>query len=477
MTTRPAQKAEPERASRPGPVSAYHRDIDVAAIATSYPPPPEHVGILGRVSQDEAHDRTLRRLRRVLIRAAGLPFYARRWAEAGFTPADLHDLADLDRVPTFTVNDLRVSIEQDPPFGSHQSRVGGPHRVLFSGGTTGLPRPVLHSARDREIGEIIQARHLWAAGLRADDIVMNSFGYGPHNAASTMHEAIYRWIGALIVPVSTGNVTSSRLQVTMAHQFRATAWIGMSDYLVHLADVARSIGLDPASDFALTTLVVGGDTELASRAWGGVPAYGLYGTYELQTPGGECWARGGVHYSDDAHLVQVQDEQSGRTLGDGELGQLVFTSLYNEAFPIVRFNTLDRSSLLPSEPCPCGQPSRKIAGFLGRSDTMVKLRGINIYPEDVGRIATEHPRANGEYFCVASRNHGADQLQVLVELSDERGGTEADDSSEAAGLITRWLRERLGVRIEVEPVPVGALAERTGLGVRTKPVRFQDERH
>lgn len=461
-------KRRPATGPRTRETIAYHGAVDPGSIVQEYPPPPMHVTQLSRISEDEAAARTLGRLRRVLDRAAQLPFYSERWAAVGFEPADLRELDQLSALPTFTVHDLRESIDANPPFGLHQSWVGGPHRVLFSGGTTGSPRPVLHSARDREIGEIIQARHLWAAGIGADDVVMNSFGYGPHNAASTMHEALYRWIGALVLPVSTGNVTSSRLQVTMAHQFRATAWIGMSDYLVHLANVARELGLDPATDFALQTLVVGGDAALASAAWCGVPAYNLYGTYELQTPGGECWARGGVHFSDDAHIVQVRHEETGEPQPDGARGQLIFTSLYNEAFPIVRFNTLDRSALLPVEQCPCGQSSRKIAGFLGRSDTMVKLRGINIYPEDVGRIATEHPGANGEYLCVASRTPGGDDLTLHVELAD---AVPADEE-----VIVRWLRERLGVRITVEIERPGALASQTGLGVRTKPVRFRDDR-
>lgn len=455
------------------PPHAYWAAVDHRSIAAEFPPPPYHYDYFDRLSRDEFESIRLRRARQTIERAFGHGFYRKHWATAGFEPGDFHSLDQLAAIPAYTVNDLRESLEQHPPFGNHQAPFGGgwpqtPHRLQFSGGTTGMPRPMLYSAHDREIHEIIHARHLWAQGVRPGDTAIVSFAYGPHNAAAALHEALYRWLGVLVIAASTGNVTASEKQLAMASRYKATTVLSMNDYLLRLADQARGLGYDLANDFAFRTFPTLGDTRAVEEAWGR-PAYDHYGTYELAAAAFECEMRGGLHVQEDVYAMQIVDVDTGAPVADGDKGNMVFTSLYHEAYPIVRFNTLDVARFLPEGRCACGLSHRKIAGFEGRSDTMVKLRGINIWPDALGRIVSEHPASNGEFFCVATRNNRRDELTVLVEA----------DSGAHPGLASELenrIRAQTGVQIPVELVAIGGLAEQTGRGARSKPRRFEDRR-
>lgn len=455
------------------PSYAYSAAVDQGPIAAEFPPPPYNYDYFARLSADEFEAIRLRRVKQTIGRAYQHKFYQKLWATVGFEPGDFRSIEQLQDIPAYTVDDLRESLEQNPPFGNHQAPYGGgwpqtPHRIQFSGGTTGMPRPMLYTAHDREIHEIIHARQLWAQGVRPGDTAIVSFAYGPHNAAMALHEALYRWLGVMVIPTSTGNVTSSEKQLAMASRYRATTLLAMNDYLLRLANQAQELGYDLQKDFAFRTFPTLGNTRAVEEAWGR-PGYDHYGTYELAAAAFECEMRGGLHMQEDVYAMQIVDVDTGRPVAHGDKGNMVFTSLYHEAYPLVRFNTLDVTRFMPEGRCACGLSHRKIAGFEGRSDTMVKLRGINIWPDALGRIVAEHPASNGEFFCVASRIESRDELTVMVEADGAaHPGLGAD--------LERRIQAQTGVQIPVQLVEIGGLALQTERASRSKPRRFEDRR-
>lgn len=456
------------------PPHAFGAAVDSAALAEEFPTPPRSDAVFAELHPEELEQLRVARLRETVRRASNLPFYRERWDEVGLTPEDITSTSDLAVLPTFDVDDIRQSLEAAPPFGGHQSAGPGgwarePHRIQFSGGTTGVPRPVLYTGADREVGSIMMARTLWAQDVRPGDVAVVSWGYGPHNAATIYTEAMYRWLGVLVIPASTGNVTSSEKQLEYAARYRATTLLATADYLLHLAKLAEELGYDLQEDFAFRSFPTIGDTDAVEEAWGR-PAYNCYGTYEMQTCAAECRERGGLHVWEDGYILECVDVDDETVLPEGQRGNLVVTSLYSEAFPLVRFNTMDLSSLVPtSTSCGCGLPFAKIEGFQGRSDTMVKLRGINVWPEALGRITDEDPRTNGEYFCVAERQDGRDFMTVFVEV-------EGEPAPELELELADELQRRLGVRVDVSARPAGSLAESTGRGKLSKLRRFEDRR-
>ena len=279
---------------------------------------------------------------------------------------------------------------------------------------------------------------------------------------------MYRWLGVLVLPLSTGNVTSSEKQLAIASRYKATTLLATSDYLLRLASLASNLGYDLAKDFNFRTFPTAGNTGAVEQAWGR-PAYNHYGTYDLAAAAFECEGKNGLHLQEDAYVTQIGDVEDGMSVAEGTHGNLIVTSLYHQAYPIVRFNTLDLTRILPHRTCSCGLKFRRISGFEGRSDNMVKLRGINVWPEALGRIVAEHPASNGEYFCIASRSGHYDELAILIE-------TATPESAETKTELELLLHQRLGVHIAVHLRPHGSLAELTGIETHSKPRRFEDKR-
>ncbi len=448
---------------------------DPAAIARLYPPPPEYFETAW-LATPEAIERTqLERLRARALTAAKVPFFARRWAEAGFDPTSISSLDDLWRAPAYTVDDIRRSIEDHPPWGDYQGVTPAdatrePMRVFMSGGTTGQSRPTFYTQWDREIGALLCARALYMQGVRPGDVVLNSWAYGTHNGAFVFDEALYRWLDCVVVTTGTGNVTSSERQVELAIEYGAAAILTTGDYLLRLADVARGMGYDPAVDFKLHALPNIGDRELLESTFG-VECFESYGFHEVQWVSVECPAHEGLHIFEDAFVVQIVDPETGEPLPDGELGALCITELYKTGSPQFRYNIMDLSALYPREQCSCGSWLRKMAPFAGRGDNMVKLRGVNVWPEAIGELAMAVDGVAPDWFVRAVRRDGRDEL--IVSVVSER---DASAFPVIADAVEQRLKERLGVRIAAEVVAPGALDAWTEVDVSPKLRRFRDER-
>lgn len=449
--------------------------VDYEALMRAYEPPPDYFESGYFASPEEIERRQLARLRDRAERAYRVPFFQRRWSRAGFHPADLQTLEDLWNVPAYTVEDIRKSIEAHPPMGDYQGAsiegaLSEPVRVFMSGATTGPPRPTLYTQWDREAGAILMARALYLQGVRPGDVVLNAWAYSTHNGAFAFDEALHKWLNCTVLTTGTGNVTSSRRQVELAHQYQATAILTTGDYMLHLADVAREMGLDPKRDFNIRALPNIGDRAKLEATWG-VANYQSYGFHEVQWVAVECPAREGLHIFEDAFVVQIVDKETGERVPDGEPGSVCITEIYKTGSPQFRYNIMDLSVLYPREQCACGSWLRRMGPFAGRADNMVKLRGVNVWPEAIGEIALDDPRLQGEYFVRATREGERDEMIVHV-------ATRAD-ASQYADIVAKAearLKERLGVRISVEAAAVGALDDWTEIHTAPKPKRFRDER-
>lgn len=452
-----------------------HQAVDYNDLQRLYPPPPEYFETAWLDGPEQIARKQDVRLRARARNAARIPFFERRWRDAGVDPSGVQSVADLANVPTYNVEDIRRSIEQSPPLGDYQAVLPGdaarePMRLYMSGGTTGNSRPTLYTQWDREVGAIMLARMLYMQGVRPGDVVLNSWSYGTHNGAFAYDEALYRWLNCVVITTGTGNVTSSEKQVELARAYGAKAILTTGDYLLRLAEVAQARGLDPRHDLALGALSNIGDTERLERTFG-LPNYQTYGIHEVQTVAVECPARNGLHIFEDAYVIQIVDADTGQELPDGETGCIVLTEVCKTGTAQFRYNTLDLSYLYPREQCACGSWLRRMGPFQGRADNMVKLRGVNVWPEALGEIAMSHPEVSNDYFVRARRVDDRDELLLSVV-----GTGVPDRYPDVAGEIAEMVHQRVGVRVAVDVVAAGSLDEWTLADRSPKLKRFKDER-
>lgn len=461
-----------------GEIPYYYRAVDWERLIREYPPPPGFFeDLFYQWSREDIERVQEERFLAQVRRAWDVPFYRRLWSQAGIGPSDIQGLADLQKLPIYSVEDYRASIERCPPFGDYQGvyfRDGerDPLRVFTSGGTTGKPRPMIYTSWDWEVYSIMLARVYYLHGVRPGDVVQVPMTYGLHVGGFVGDHTVWRWLGCVPVPTSSGLTTPTRRQVEILRDWGVTATCGFPDYFVHLAAVARQMGLDPARDFKMRVFSLTGDTASVMAAWPGAQAYDFFGANEYGMVAAECHERGGLHFWEDAVIPEIVDVDTTGPLGPGQKGNLVITALYKTGSPVIRFNTRDLTRLMPEERCRCGSRFKRMDHHLGRSDTMVKLRGVNIWPEACGRVVRKDPRVTGEYFCYVHKEGSPprDELTVMVEY---REGADLEALKKS---LEGSLKEDLEVRINVELVPPGSLTKTTGYGIDPKMKRFEDRR-
>jgi phenylacetate-CoA ligase len=452
-----------------------HEAVDYDALTAQLPPPPGYLQTAYLDAPEIIAAKQLERLRSRAQAAYQVPFFRKRWDEVRFSPDSIQGLEDLSRAPTYTVDDIRRSIEAHPPYGDYQGVSVGdaqqsPMRIYMSGGTTGASRPTLYTAWDREAGAVLTARALYMQGIRPGDVVLNAWAYSTHNGAHAMDEALYRWLNCVVLTTGTGNVTSTRRQIELAVQYGATAILTTGDYLLHLAEVATEMGLDPTNDLKLTALPNIGDKQRLNETFG-VAVFDSYGFHEVQWVAIECPAGAGMHIFEDAFIVEIVDVDTGEPLPDGEQGSICITEIYKTGSPQFRYNIMDLSTLHPRGQCLCGSWLRRMEPFAGRGDNMVKLRGVNVWPEALGEIATSVEGVGADYFVRATRAGNRDEMEVTVV-----GPTDSSTHETLAVVVADRLKEVTGLRIAAKVVAPGDLDHLTGFGTVAKLVRFKDER-
>ena len=443
--------------------------LDVGAMLRDYPMGRAFLEGPAALSRDALRALQERRFARVMERAWQVPFYRDRWTAAGLEPGDISGLDDLARVPSFSKDDLMASVAAAPPFGRFDGRdAANPFAVFHTtSGTTGIPQPLFYGAEDREIQNLLLARAYRLMGLRDDDIVHSVYGFGTVNGGHYVREAVTHFTDALLVPAGTGRDMPSEQQVETMARLGATVLVGFGDYVRHLAETAGKKGLTIP-----LRLVLGhfgrGDRQAVSDAWGGAAVYDWYGVGDTGVIAAESPSRNGLHIFEDAHLVEALDPETGKPVEDGHAGNLCATVLFKTGiYPIVRFDTKDLTTLSAPDP-DSGIAFRRMSGFEGRSDNMVKLRGINVYPTAIGAFLEEFEALTGEYVCRVFRAGGREEMAVMAEAR-EPGGRLAEDLSER-------LKRGLGVQVAVELVEPGGTAAFTQVNERQKPVRLVDER-
>ena len=475
-TSAPGDTGRTSRDRWTGSIPRYAASLDFEALWRRYPPAPDYLDTAHKLSRDELTALQEIRFLEQVRRGWAVPFYRRHWGSAGLEEGDIRCLADLEQIPPYSVSDLRESIERNPPWGDYigidpETDAPLPLILQTSGGTTGMPRPMLFAPQDREVMNIITGRRLHMQGVRPFDLVQVTLSAGLTNGGLLAREGIWKYSGAVPVMTGPGSVTPSRRQIEILTHWKCKALIGFPAYLRHLAFVAKNeLGLEPR-DLGVRSLIshLGtDDRSVLEDAWG-ADAFDTYGTNECGTIAADCSAKNGMHVFEDAFVAEINDPDTLRSAVDGERGTVFLTALFKYAAPVIRFNTNDVSAFCSGN-CPCGGTHRRLERIYGRSDNMVKLRGVNVFPEAIGSLVMADGRTNGEYVCIVETHAGRDELRVLVELEDI--AARATVERELAGR----LKEALGVKLPVEAVERGVLAPLTGLDTTSKIKRLIDRR-
>jgi phenylacetate-CoA ligase len=446
-----------------------------------YPIGPAFLERFRTISRDELRHLQDHRFRQVMRRGWEIPFYRRLWTARGIEPGDIRSLDDLPGLPTYQKSDIMASVEANPPLGDFHGLESArpevkPTVVLHTtSGTTGRPQPLLFGPRTREIQNLLLARAYLLQGLRDDDVVHSVYGHGMVNGGHYIRETVLHFTGALFVSAGTGIETRSATQVELMRDFGATVLVGFIDYIRRLADVAREMGVVPGRDVKIR-MISGGfarePREQIARAWGGAECFDWYGIADTGVQAAEGPDRTGCYIWEDAHVMEIIDPGTHDVLPAGREGNICTTVLFkDDVYPCIRFNTNDLSSIEPGLDSPLGLRLRRMTGFHGRSDNMVKLRGINVYPIALGAILQAEPETTGEFVCRVDRRGARDEMTVLVEVKVS--------DADRPGVAERYrelLRRKIGVEILVGLVDPGATAPLTEIERRQKPIRLIDTR-
>ena len=458
-------------------MTGYFDEARLDRIMEDYPIGQAYLDGTARLSRDELRQVQEKRFAEVMARAWQVSFYRRRWSAVGIEPGDIRGLDDIEKLPPFSKSDLMASVGDDPPLGDYHGMetLGEDVRpsVVFhtTSGTTGTPQPLFFGAWDREVQNALLARAYRLQGMTDDDIVHSVYGFGMVNGGHYVREAVLHFTKAMFLSAGTGLETPSVQQVQLIKRFGATVLVGFVDYIKRLAEVAKDEGIDPADlDVRMISGQIGqDDRDQVSEMWGGAEVFDWYGVGDTGIIATEGPERHGLQIFEDAHYVELLDADQKKRVAAGHPGNICVTVLFKTTvYPIVRFDTQDVTTMLTQ---PGGPGPGRIAGFQGRSDNMVKLRGVNVYPTAVGAHLAEHPAALGEYVCRVTREGHRDVMTVIIEVTSDAVG----DAKTTADL-SALLRRKLGVEVDIETVAAGDTAKLTQIEARQKPIRLIDNR-
>ena len=342
-------------------------------------------------------------------------FYRRRFKEAGVEPGDIKTLADITKLP-FT---RKVDLRDNYPTGMFSAPKSQVVRYHVSSGTTGKPTVVGYTKGDIETWSESLARALTSIGLDSDDVVQVGYGYGLFTGGLGLHYGAER-IGAAVLPVGTGN---TERQIELMQDLGTTAIACTPSYFLHIMEVAEKMGISIKKDTQLKAGIFGAEpwsleTRKRIEDATGINAYDIYGTSEISGPlFTECHVKKGIHVWADMFLIEVLDPKTGEPVADGETGELVFTTLHKFALPLIRYRIGDLS-IMNSEPCECGRTHPRIMRILGRTDDMLIIRGINVFPSQVESVLMNIPEVGDHWEILVDRKGPLDMMTVRVELTE-----------------------------------------------------------
>lgn len=399
--------------------------------------------------EKELRELQLSRLQAVVKRVyERVPFYRQAMDAKGVKPEDIKSLDDLRRLPFTTKQDLRDNY----PFGLFAVPMQEVVRIHASSGTTGKPTVVGYTANDIAGWAELMARCFMMVGLSKDDVFQISYGYGLFTGGLGFHYGAER-LGATVIPASGGN---TRRQLMLMEDFGTTVLCCTPSYAAYLADEINAAGLRPklklrAGIFGAEPWSENMRRELENKLE--IDAFDIYGLSEVMGPGVafECIHKNGMHIMEDYFLAEIIDPETGEPLPEGEKGELVLTSLTKEAFPVIRYRTRDITRL-HREPCPCGRTFVRMEKVTGRSDDMLIIRGVNVFPSQVESVLLEMGETEPHYLLVVDRKNNLDELEVWVEVSEKLFSDEVKRIEELERKIHHGITSTLGINVKVKLV-------------------------
>ncbi len=409
----------------------------------------------------------LERLRQTVARASLSPFYGERLQQAGVTPESLQGLDDVHKIPFTTKDELRAHGRQMLTVPLKEVI-----RLHASSGTTGQATVIYYTRTDIELWADLVARSVYMTGMRQEDVFQNMMGYGLFTGGLGFHYGCER-LGALTIPVGAGN---SKRQVKLMQQFGTTAVHIIPSYALFLLNTFTALGVDPR-DLPLRLAYIGAEPYSAEtrrrleEAYG-LKAYNCYGLSELNGPGVafECQEQNGSHVWEDSFLLEVIDPDSLEPVPPGVVGELVFTNLTRQGMPLLRYRSRDLASY-DDRPCPCGRSSRRISRIQGRTDDMIILKGVNIFPIQIDRVLMALPEVASNYLVELKQEGVNDTMIIKVEIKQDFFREELGFLKNLQKRITESLKSELLVTPKVELVEHNSLPRGEGKAVRVVDYR------
>ena len=418
---------------------------------------------LETMSTEQIKALQVERLKATVAHCMNNPIYKERLEKAGVTPESITSIDDIRRIPFTTKQDLR----ENYPFGLASVPLRECVRLHSSSGTTGNPTVILHTQKDLDEWANQVARNLWMVGLRPDDVFQNSSGYGMFTGGLGFQYGAER-LGMLTVPAAAGN---SLRQIKFMTDFGTTALHAVPSYVTRLYEVMQEQGVDPRKDTKLKVLAIGAEPHSEEQRQRiekmlGVKAYNSFGMSEMCGPGVgfECKEQNGLHFWEDYYIVEIVDPETLEPVPDGEIGELILTSINREAMPLLRYRTRDLTRVL-GRGCPCGRNHVRIDRMKGRSDDMMVLRGVNIFPIQIEKILMQFKELASNYLITLTTDDNNDNMTVEVELED----LFTDDYQKLIQLqkdVKRALKDEILLTPHVKLVPKGSLPTSEGKAVR-----------
>lgn len=408
----------------------------------------------------ELQELQLKRLKETVARTQNIGFYQKMFAEAGIRPEDIKTLDDLSKIPFTKKSDLRGGY----PFGFLAVSMNRINRIHTTSGTTGKPTVVAYTKNDLNSWSELIARNLTMVGLREGDMFQNASNYSLFTGGLGFHYGAEK-IGCAVVPAGVGN---TKRQIEMIQDFGVNAIHCTPSYAMHLTEVAEDMHAN------LDSLRIG---VFGAEAWSenmrrdlenrlNIKAYDSYGMSELFGPGVafECPEQDGLHIWHDCYIVEIIDPKTGETLGPGEKGEMVVTPLVKEAMPLLRYRTGDITMLMEDD-CPCGR-GQKIARLFGRSDDMLTVRGINVFPSQIEHVLKNIPEVGDQFMVYIDRLNHLDEMTIEVEINKHLFSGELSDLARLQNKIGKALHETLTLRANVQLVEPGSLPRFEGKAKR-----------
>lgn len=416
------------------------------------------------LERSKLHQLQVQRLKTTIDFAIQSPFYKQVFESKGLSSASIQHVEDIRKLPFTTKQDLRNNF----PYGF----LGLPKKDLIrlhsSSGTTGNPTVIFHNRHDIASWANLMARSLFCAGIRDTDVFQNICGYGLFTGGLGFQYGIER-LGCLSIPAGAGN---SLRQIKLMQDYGTTVAHAIPSYLGRLYEVFQAEGLDPRRDTQLHTLVIGAEPHTEEQRHRieemfGVKAYNSFGLSEMNGPGVafECINQSGLHIWEDAYLVEILDPETLEPVPDGEIGELVMTTLDRQAMPLIRYRTRDLTRILPGT-CSCGRTHVRLDRIAGRSDDMFIIKGCNVFPMQIEGVLLKVPEVGSDYLITLETINGSDEMVVEVEVKKDWFNGDLNRLDKLSRQITNQIRDEVLAKPIVKLVEPGSIPKAEGKAVR-----------